>query len=54
MANSHEESHYLHGTAPDEQGRLSRLNDLLNDLSLRELGLALENASWTSAAVSGS
>ena len=33
-------AHYLHGTAPDEQERLSRLNDLLNDLSLREMALA--------------
>jgi ubiquinone/menaquinone biosynthesis C-methylase UbiE len=36
---SHEESHYLHGTAPCEQDRLSRLNDLLNDQSLREMAL---------------
>ena len=33
-------SHYLHGTAPDEQVRLSRLNDLVNDRSLREMALA--------------
>ncbi len=33
-------AHYLHGTAPDEQERLSRLNDLLNDLALREMALA--------------
>jgi SAM-dependent methyltransferase len=32
-------SHYLHGTAPHEQERLARLNDLLNDLSLREMAL---------------
>ena len=32
-------SHYLHGTAPEEQARLSRLNGLLNDLALREMGL---------------
>jgi SAM-dependent methyltransferase len=30
---------YLHGTEPSEQDRLSRLNDLLNGLSLRELSL---------------
>jgi ubiquinone/menaquinone biosynthesis C-methylase UbiE len=30
---------YIHGSAPDEQRRLSRLNDLLNEASLRELGL---------------
>jgi ubiquinone/menaquinone biosynthesis C-methylase UbiE len=30
---------YIHGSAPDEQRRLSRLNDLLNETSLRELGL---------------
>jgi ubiquinone/menaquinone biosynthesis C-methylase UbiE len=30
---------YIHGTAPEEQRRLSRLNDLLNEASLRELGL---------------
>jgi SAM-dependent methyltransferase len=39
MTKSPEHSDYLHGTAPDEQARLSRLNDLLNDLSLRELTL---------------
>jgi SAM-dependent methyltransferase len=32
-------SHYLHGPAPQEQDRLARLNDLLNDLSLREMAL---------------
>jgi ubiquinone/menaquinone biosynthesis C-methylase UbiE len=32
-------SHYLHGTEPDEQARLSRLNDLVNENALRELGL---------------
>lgn len=30
---------YLHGTAPEEQRRLSLMNDLLNAASLRELGL---------------
>jgi SAM-dependent methyltransferase len=30
---------YIHGSAPDEQRRLSRLNDVLNEASLRELGL---------------
>jgi SAM-dependent methyltransferase len=30
---------YLHGTTPDEQRRLSRLNELLNEASLRELAL---------------
>jgi SAM-dependent methyltransferase len=34
------EADYLHGTDPDEQARLARLNDLLNDTSLRELALA--------------
>jgi ubiquinone/menaquinone biosynthesis C-methylase UbiE len=33
-------SHYVHGTDPDEQRRLSQLNELLNDGSLRELGLS--------------
>jgi len=32
-------SRYLHGTEPLEQRRLSRLNDLINRASLRELGL---------------
>jgi hypothetical protein len=32
-------SHYLHGTDPEEQARLSLLNGLLNAGSLRELGL---------------
>jgi SAM-dependent methyltransferase len=31
------ESHYIHGTAPEEQARLSRLNQLLNEAALREL-----------------
>jgi SAM-dependent methyltransferase len=30
---------YLHGTAPEEQARLSTLNGLLNSTALRELGL---------------
>ena len=30
---------YIHGSAPAEQRRLSRLNDLLNEASLRELKL---------------
>ena len=37
---SSDEFHYLHGTQPVEQQRLSQLNDLLNTASLRELGLA--------------
>src|SRR6267142_1603077 len=32
-------SHYVHGTSPDEQRRLSRLNQLLNDSSLAALEL---------------
>lgn len=32
-------SRYVHGTAPEEQRRLSLLNDLINEPSLRELGL---------------
>jgi cyclopropane fatty-acyl-phospholipid synthase-like methyltransferase len=32
-------SEYIHGTHPDEQARLSLLNDLLNRGSLRELQL---------------
>lgn len=31
---------YLHGTAPEEQARLSLLNDLLNDGSMREIALS--------------
>src|SRR2546421_13066208 len=30
---------YIHGTAPEEQARLSTLNDLLNRAALRELAL---------------
>jgi SAM-dependent methyltransferase len=30
---------YIHGSAPDEQRRLSRLNELLNEASIRELAL---------------
>ena len=33
------DSHYLHGTSPEEQTRLTILNDLLNDAALRELRL---------------
>lgn len=33
-------SHYLHGTAPDEQDRLARLNTLINGPALCELRLA--------------
>jgi SAM-dependent methyltransferase len=32
-------SRYIHGTAPDEQARLSQLNQLLNEAALRELRL---------------
>jgi len=35
----HPRDTYIHGSAADEQRRLSRLNDLLNEASLRELGL---------------
>jgi SAM-dependent methyltransferase len=31
---------YLHGTSPEEQGRLSLLNRLMNDNALRELAVA--------------
>jgi SAM-dependent methyltransferase len=34
-----DDSHYIHGTEPEEQERLSRLNGLLNHASLRELAL---------------
>jgi SAM-dependent methyltransferase len=34
-----DDSHYLHGAEPDEQDRLSRLNDLLNERCLRALAL---------------
>ncbi len=33
------ESRYIHGTAPDEQARLSQLNQLLNEAALREMRL---------------
>jgi SAM-dependent methyltransferase len=42
MVKAQENSYYLHGTAPDEQDRLSRLNDLLNERSLREMALRPE------------
>jgi precorrin-6B methylase 2 len=32
-------SHYIHGSSPEEQHRLSLLNGLLNTSSLRELNL---------------
>ena len=34
-----EPSPYLHGTSPEEQGRLSHLNRLMNEAGLRELAL---------------
>lgn len=34
-----EQSHYLHGTTPDEQRRLAKLNDLINANSLKEMAL---------------
>jgi ubiquinone/menaquinone biosynthesis C-methylase UbiE len=34
------DSHYIHGTHPDEQERLSRLNELMNRRSLAALALA--------------
>jgi hypothetical protein len=37
--NDETSSRYLHGTLPDEQRRLSLLNDLLNAGSLREMRL---------------
>jgi SAM-dependent methyltransferase len=33
------DSAYVHGTAPEEQARLARLNELLNEACLRELAL---------------
>lgn len=33
------EADYIHGTSPNEQGRLSLLNSLLNESCLRELNL---------------
>ena len=33
------DAHYIHGTRPEEQQRLSALNRLLNDASLRQMGL---------------
>lgn len=39
MGRNVETSRYLHGTTPAEQQRLSRLNELLNESSLRQLAL---------------
>ena len=39
MKPTDEPSHYLHGTSAVEQERLARLNELINDKSLRELAL---------------
>ena len=33
------DSRYLHGTGPDEQARLAKLNDLLNERALAEMAL---------------
>ncbi len=35
----HKSSHYIHGSSPEEQHRLSLLNELLNQACLRELNL---------------
>ena len=37
MANEGSQSRYVHGTSQDEQRRLTRLNALMNDGSLREM-----------------
>jgi len=34
---NHEDAHYIHGTRPEEQQRLSVLNRLLNEASLRQM-----------------
>lgn len=39
MSRQDKESHYIHGSQPDEQRRLSLLNSFLNEGSIRELGL---------------
>jgi SAM-dependent methyltransferase len=39
MPNPPRASNYIHGASPAEQRRLSLMNDLLNEASLRELGL---------------
>ena len=39
MRNDSRGGHYLHGSEPEEQRRLSQLNDLLNEGSLRALAL---------------
>jgi ubiquinone/menaquinone biosynthesis C-methylase UbiE len=39
MSDASQDFTYVHGTAPEEQRRLSLLNDLLNQAALRELGL---------------
>ncbi len=36
---AHRPASYIHGSEPSEQARLSRLNELLNQASLRELNL---------------
>jgi len=39
MNHTEQPSHYIHGYSSDEEHRLSLLNDVLNEASLRELGL---------------
>ncbi len=39
MSSQSAESHYLHGTSPDEQRRLAKLNELINARSLNEMAL---------------
>lgn len=41
-ASHQSDSHYIHGTSPEEQARLSLLNDLLNKACLKEMKLGQE------------
>lgn len=41
-ASHQSDSHYIHGSSPAEQARLSLLNDLLNQAYLKEMNLAQE------------
>lgn len=39
MKDSAKTSHYIHGATPEEQERLSKLNEILNESYLRKMGL---------------
>jgi len=39
MNTSSDDSHYLHGSSPEEQDRLAKMNEMMNGLALKEMSL---------------